>query len=400
MPPGRIGARLPDDSGSNFSAVRILIVNYEYPPLGGGGGVLSRMLVAELGRAHDVVVLTSRGLDLPRESFDDGARVIRAPVPGRSDPNKASMASLLAFPVAARRAAARSLGRWRPDVVHTFFAVPSGPAGAALARRRRAPHVLTVIGADIYDPTRRLSPDRFRPLGATVGRVVRGAEAVAAISSDIASRATALTGREGIAVIPCAAEETPLPRPDRTALGWGRSEVVVVSTARLVARKGYDVLIRAAALAPENVRLVIVGDGPQRAALETLAAETGRRVELTGSLSAAERDLRLVSADAFALASHHEGFGIAILEAMRAGIPVVATDAGGPPDFVGDGGFLVPPGDDAELADRLTRLAKDPALRERMGAAARARAADFTPPRMATRYLSLYDEARRRAGSP
>lgn len=377
--------------------MRILVVNYEYPPLGGGGGVLSRILVAELARAHEVTVLTSRGPGLPAESFDDGAHVVRVPVMGRRELSKASMSSLVSFVPSARRAGRALVGRTPVDVVHTFFAVPSGPAGAAIARSASAAHVLTVIGADVHDPTRRLSPDRFSPLRSTVSRVVRGANAVTAISRDVAQRAKRLTGRADIEVVSCAIPRPKYPRPDRASLGWRSRDFVIVTVARLVERKGLDVLIEAIGRAGAPVRLEIVGDGPERAHLETLAAAAAPdRVTFAGPLDAREKGLRLASADAFALVSQHEGFGLVYLEAMHAGIPVLAGDRGGQTDFLrGEhNALLVPPGDAGAISAAVRRLASDRAMRARLVEAATRTASSMTPETMADGYLRAYDRAR------
>ena len=372
--------------------MRILLVNYEYPPLGGGGGVLTRTLAVELAGGHSVTVLTSRGADVPFESFDDGVHVVRVPVIGRRELARASTASLLSFVPAARRAGRRLVAGASFDVVHSFFAVPSGPAGAAIAARANAPHVLTVIGADIFDPSR-LSPDRFAPLGAAVRRVVRDAEAVTAISTDIAGRATALTGRDDISVVACAVEATPVPPPDRDAVEWKDGEFVVLTIARLVARKGLETLIAAVGRAGAPVRLEVVGDGPERARLETLAAAAAPgRVRFAGSVDAEAKALRLASADAFALVSAHEGFGLVYLEAMNAGLPVIAGNAGGQTDFLryGENALLVAPGDVEACAAALRRLSEDASLRRTLAGNARTTAAAYTPGRMADEYVEVY----------
>lgn len=371
--------------------MRILLVNYEYPPLGGGGGVLTRTLARTLAHRHDVTVLTSLGPGLSPDSYDGGARIVRVPVLGRRDLSRASLPSMLSFVPAARRRAGRLLEGRSFDVVHTFFAVPTGPAGAWIARRADAPHVVTVIGADVHDPSR-LSPDSFPPLRAAVRRVVRGATAVTAISRDIAARAAELTGRGDIGVVPCGIEQPELPNRDRAALGWS-NEFVVVCVARLVRRKQIDVLARAASRV-DGVRLEIAGEGPERDAIA--AAGDASRVVLAGPLPRPAVLLRLASADAFALVSAHEGFGLVYLEAMRAGLPVVAGNVGGQTDFLEPerNALLVPPGDEAAIANALGRLQSDGELRTRLGEAARATAARYTAETMAAEYEDVYRRVR------
>jgi glycosyltransferase involved in cell wall biosynthesis len=373
--------------------VRILVVNYEYPPLGGGGGMLTQTLVTELAADHDVTVITSRGPGTLSDSYEAGARILRVPVLGRSELPRASLPSLVSFGPAARRAGARLLSGRRFDVVHAFFAVPSGPAGAALARRARAPFVLTLVGADVYDPTRSISPERFAPLRRVVRRVVEAAACVTAISTDIASRAEAITARSGIEVIPCGIPQVPLPQRRRPAGG----EVIFLTIARLVRRKALDAVVRSV---PEGAHVVVIGDGPERRALE--GAALPGRVTFTGPLGDPDKTRHLVNADAFVLASLHEGFGLVYLEAMRAGLPVIAGTTGGQTDFLRDGenALLVGAGDAAGIHDAMRRLASDDALRARLGAAGRTTAARFTARSMAQAYEAVYARVRPESPAP
>jgi glycosyltransferase involved in cell wall biosynthesis len=140
---------------------------------------------------------------------------------------------------------------------------------------------------------------------------------------------------------------------------------------------------------------VLVGDGPERGALEALAAELGvaERLVVTGWTESARR--WLPTFDAFALPSLWEGMPLVILEAMHAGLPVVASDVGSVTEAVADGetGYVVAPGDEPALRERLARLLGDPALRARLGERGRAVAAErFTAAAMARRYEAVYAE--------
>ena len=167
---------------------------------------------------------------------------------------------------------------------------------------------------------------------------------------------------------------------------------VIGSLGRLTEQKGYDLLVRALPELPEAT-LVLVGDGPERAPLEALASGLGvaERLRITGWVAEAPR--YLPTFDIFALPSRWEGMPLGILEAMHAGLPVLAVDVGSVADAVSDGdtGYLVPRDDLAAIQDRLGRLVADPALRLRMGARGRVAAREqFTDDIMARRYESIY----------
>ena len=181
----------------------------------------------------------------------------------------------------------------------------------------------------------------------------------------------------------------------RAQLGAREGDVVLLTTATLVPRKGIDVLLQALRRLDDRFRLAVAGDGPERAALEAEAA----RLALSGRVSWLGRwdavgDL-LSAADISVLPSRAEGLGIAALEAMAAGLPIVASRVGGLAEAVVDGqtGVLVAPGEPDALAAALTRVGLDPDLAARLGAAGRARIeAEFLPARMVEGYDRLYRE--------
>jgi glycosyltransferase involved in cell wall biosynthesis len=163
---------------------------------------------------------------------------------------------------------------------------------------------------------------------------------------------------------------------------------VVLSVGRLKEPKTFDTLLRALAeLDPASFRAQIVGDGPDRARLEERARGP---VELLG-----ERDdvpQLLAGSDIFVLSSASEGLPMSLLEAMAAGLPVVASAVGGVPELVGDAGLLVPPRDHQALAEAIARLIADPALRRELGAAGRRRVeTEFSLEEFRAAHVALYE---------
>jgi glycosyltransferase involved in cell wall biosynthesis len=185
-------------------------------------------------------------------------------------------------------------------------------------------------------------------------------------------------------------------RDARALLHASPDAFLVGTVGRIAAQKRHDVLIRAAALASRdvpNLKVVIVGDGELRHRMERLADGTiPGRVSFTGHR--ADVPSILPAFDLFCLSSDFEGLPFAVLEAMAMGRPIVATDVQGTGEAVRDGveGILVPPADEARLADAIVRLARDPGLAERLGANARNRfLEEFEAEKMCERTAVLYD---------
>jgi glycosyltransferase involved in cell wall biosynthesis len=267
----------------------------------------------------------------------------------------------------------RLMRRVQPDIVH-LNSSKAGIVGRIAARVARAPVcVFTVHGwsyAPYHGPLRAL----YRLLERALAPL---ASAIVCVSDH---DATAANGRA--VVIRNAVDVAAIPRAMPVA-----SAPSIVSVGRLKEPKDFATLRRALESIERNGwKAVVAGEGPQRAELE------GGPLELLG-----ERDdvpELLAVSDVFVLSSRSEGLPMSVIEAMAAGLPVVASAVGGVPELVVDGetGVLVPPGDARALASALRRLLADPELRRRMGDAGRRRAEQlFDLHRFHREHLELYE---------
>ncbi len=183
---------------------------------------------------------------------------------------------------------------------------------------------------------------------------------------------------------------------DDASLADPRAAGGFIMVARTDVAKDHRSALRAFALARTSMRFTFVGDGTDESAFFTRAQEwagsAASRIELLGGRS--DVAALLARSSVFVLASHYEGLPLSILEAMRGGLPIIASKVGGVPELVVDGvtGRLVPPGDHEALAAAMTELAGDPALRQRMGRASRERfETRFSMDRLRDRVGAVYD---------
>jgi glycosyltransferase involved in cell wall biosynthesis len=310
----------------------------------------------------------------------------------------ATIVSLLSFYPAGIQLGRQLVRRYSYDVVNTWFAIPSGPTGVHVARYGRLPHVVSIIGGDIYDPSKWYSPHRNPVLGGVVRSVLNSADRHTAISTDVARRARELHGfQRPIDVIPLGINPPSFTPCSRDALGLEPHKKYVVSVGRLVRRKNYPALIQAVkALDRQDVELLIVGDGPEREHLKQLATSlgVGEQVQFRGFVTEEVKFQLLSNSDLFALPSFHEGFGLVYLEAMSCGLPVIASTDGGQNDFLVDGetGFLIGPDDADGLKAAIKKLLKEPPC----SIASTKRAQEHSVSRTAASYERLLEASRHR----
>jgi teichuronic acid biosynthesis glycosyltransferase TuaC len=373
------------DAGAD---VRVLVLHRLVPPR-------SSLAGGPAGVGSSLAGLFSE----PRKQLRDGLPVTF--VPYFSPPRQRSYASWGTWAAPTLGLALRRLHRVYPfDLVHAHNAVPAGDAVRHLlgdhgssALHLSTPLVVSVHGGDVFYTARRDTAG-----AAAVARGLRAAQLVLANSQGVAELARANGARQTTVVHLGAAVARA--QPTRTKLAGP----TLVTVAHLIARKRHADVLRALAVLGARhptLRYVIVGEGPERPALEGLAARLGisERVEFTGQLPPEQAIERLRSCTVFVMPSTEEAFGVAYIEAMAAGVTAIGCRGEPGPEEIaaaGDGLVLVPPGDIERLSQRLDELLSDPhRLRE---AAQRARAtvaANFTWERCGRQTLAAYEDVLR-----
>ncbi len=349
--------------------------------LGGSGVVASELAAGLAARGHRVHVIASAP---PSRPLPDDPRLAFHRVPATSHP----VLGQPLYGLALAETLVEVCRRHALDVLHVHYAVPHAASAhlACATLGAAAPRVVTTLhGSDVtsYGLAQRYDAvTRFAVLasdGITVPSEFLRAEARTCLDLGADAAITVIPNSVDTRRFAPVATRDPscFDRWFASPAGAGGGPVLVhVSNFRAVKRVAdlIEVLARVRRSLP--ARLVLVGDGPERAAVEDLAraggvadavAFVGPRPDVAGELP---------HADAFLLPSVTESFGVAALEAMSAGVPVVAYRVGGLPDVVGDAGVLVEPFDVGAFADATLAIVADPPRRAALGAAARARAVE------------------------
>ena len=359
--------------------MRVLAFSDVAAPEGGGG--VERTLEEIYGRiarrgGAEIHLVTLGGSDLPRAERHNGITVHRA----SRLPLERITGAQAALSSAVWRLGFRLAARLRPDVIHAhtlFF--HSSLVAAAVSRWRRTPLVLTVhVGsmAALPQPYRAAVALYERSLGRLL---LRSARRIICVSDDVRDHVIALGADAGrVTMIPNGVDSGRFATAERD----GSGVPLLVSVGRLIFNKGQHFLIEAAdRLHQEGARfqVVIAGGGPVEQQLHDDVWRRGLEgiVSLPGDEPHVER--LLASADAFVRPSLSEGMSLAVLEAVAAGLPVIASDVSGMRALIEDGvsGLIVRPGDVDALTAALRRIIAGRDLRVAMGEAARVRAAGY-----------------------
>ncbi|MCG6872499.1 MAG: glycosyltransferase family 4 protein [Gammaproteobacteria bacterium] len=378
--------------------MRILFCNYEYPPLGGGGGVINAMVAEELARDHYVGVVTSQAADLPRYQVLENVHVLRVPVLGRSQQAVASFPSMASFIPQAMRLGLPWARQQHFDILNTHFVLPTGPAGQYLANHLDIPNVLFVHGGDLYDPSKRMSPHRHWILRLVIRHLLgKAAHVIGQSNNTLDNLARFYRDDVATTLIPLAIREPPKAATTRADHDLAAEDFVLITVGRLIPRKAIDQLVGIiASLGDPRIKLLVIGSGPLAEPLSAQAAAAGiaDQVRFAGQVGEEEKFDLLALADAYVSTSQHEGFGIVFLEAMASGLPVICYGHGGQTDFLVDGrtGFLPSLNEQDAFAARVRELASDPKLVQGMADFNRKLARDFYIDRCAARHLAVFEK--------
>jgi glycosyltransferase involved in cell wall biosynthesis len=358
--------------------MRILLVSYEYPPVGGGaataGGAIAKALT-ELG--HRIIVLTGRFKGLPPRCEDQGIIIHRIPsLRRRMDRSHVlEMASFLAAGLMFVPTIART---HRVDGAIVFFSMPCGPIGLLGRWICGLPYIISLRGGDVpgAEPSLDFLHRFLRPIRRTI---LKNSIAIVANSNGLRKMAETADPFP-VQVIPNGVDtEFFTPPPSKPARNNNVLRILFVG--RFRQQKNLPFLFRQLArLPPTAFELHLVGDGPEKQRLEGLARKLAIASAVTwhGWISPGALPQIYQSADCLVNPSLYEGMSNVVLEAMACGVPVIASRVPGNDELVldGDTGFLFDLREPAALVSALAQLC-DAGLRRRMGTSARNRAVNF-----------------------
>lgn len=375
-------------------ALRLLMVSYEFPPLGGGTGNAVFHVLRELARISgaEIDLLTSEGQGPPPDgageapAAPESVAVHRVRI-AKSARHRWTAREIALWTAGALRAARRLARERRYDLCHCWSGWPSGLVGYSI--RRRVPYLVALRGSDVpgYNPRLHLlDPLVFRRVARAVWGGARARTCVSRSLAELARRTDPAFSAEMIGNGVDARRFRPGERSPRFA---------VLYVGRLIERKGLGDLVEAFASVRakmESARLEIVGEGPERARLGRIVRRLGveESVAFRGALDGAELEAVYRQASVFVLPALAEAMSNAALEAMASGLPLVTTPTG-TAEILDGNGIVVEPGAPSSIARALLRYVDDEELRRRHALRSRAIAETLTWEKTAREYLNLYD---------
>lgn len=367
--------------------MRVLFLNYEYPPLGGGAANATKYLLAEFAKRNDVEVdlITSSVSGYKIEDFSANVRIHFLDIGKNGDLHYQSQIDLLRYSWKAYWYSKKIMREKKYDICHAFFGIPCG----FIAMKLGLPYIVSLRGSDVpfYN-------ERFKLLDVLLfkrlsGKIWRKAKKVVANSSGLRDLAHESHPDVVIEVISNGVDiEEFSPKNIRRFMNDGRLKLI--SVGRLIPRKGFDTVIFGLKNI-QNVKLTIVGEGPEKERLQKLASDLGVDVDFRGAVLHDEIVEEYHKNDVFVLASKNEGMSNAMLEAIASGLPILTTLTGGVEELqnVSKDGFFI---FDSEknLSEIVELLRRKPELLEKSSVSNLSASKDFSWSAGLDAYLALY----------
>jgi glycosyltransferase involved in cell wall biosynthesis len=374
--------------------MRVLMLNNEFPPLGGGTGTVNRALLQRFAQVPGLeidLITSALGKRPEEERFAEHIRILKVPVKNQNIHHSTSR-ELLTYTARALPFALKRHRVYPYDFCFAWSAVPAGGVALVLRRLAGLRYLLRVCGPDIPGFEQRYAV-LYPFLSPVIRAVWHGASIVVAKCQREVEMIRAVDGRVEVSLVANGVDLATF-RPADAIPDNGPLRLLCV--ARLIERKGQHHLIEAVKRLTKSgidVTLDLVGTGDAKPAneVQVQALEIGDRVRFVGYIRREEIAAHYAAAHVFVLPSYNEGMSVATLEAMAAGLPVVVTRTGGA-ELVKEGvnGFTFEWADVDALTICLRRLATNRSLARQLGAASRARAGDFSWDAAVQRYLDMF----------
>lgn len=362
--------------------MKILFLNYEYPPLGGGAANATAYLLSEWSQDEAVEVhLVTSGIGQQFEETKIGNNVFVHRLPIGKNPNNLhhqSLLDLVTYSVKAWWFGRRLIKKEHFNVTLAFFGVPCGFLALLLKWEYSVPYAVALRGSDVPGYSRKYTW-LYPILSPLIGWIWKQAVAVIPNSRGLAELAKKSLPQQEFTVIENGVDTKQF-FPD-TSKRPSSEFILTPGASRITERKGLDYLIEAVALlAPEypELRLKIMGDGNARPKLEALVKEKGleEKVKFLGRIPREETAPYYQEASLFVMPSLNEGMSNAMLEALASGLPIVSTPTGGAAELISEGknGILIEEKSAESIAAAIEIFLKDNQLVAQYGTESRTRA--------------------------
>lgn len=368
---------------------RILLLNYEFPPLGGGASPMSydlaRLLVEKNRYEIDVVTMGFQQLPHLSEPIA-GLRIYRVPCL-RQHKETCQPHEQITYLVSGYKKCQELLKENTYTVCHTHFMIPTGILAWVLKKQFNLPYVVTSHGSDVpgFNPDRFTFLHRFtKPLLNTIAKEARHIVAPSHYLADLLRKVLGTKYHNKIIYIPNSIDVKKF-KPKK------KSQYILM-TGRLLPRKGFQDVLKIMPQLPDHIPLHIVGDGPMRSELEKMAEKIVNSIFFHGWLdnTSSHYQTLLQEAAMYCMLSERENASIALLEAMAAGCAIICSDSAGVKETIGDTGIIIRNHDTQALASHLIKLINNEALRSELGEKAHTRATNvFSTNKMLASYNSI-----------
>ncbi len=354
--------------------VRVLVLTYEYPPIGGGGGRVAREIARRLSKQNfEFHIITAHWGNLPRFERENGIYLYRVRS-ARRYPDRCSILEMGIYLISSAIFCIHAISSIRPHLVHVHFAVPSGPLGFLLKKFHDIPYLITLHGGDVPGFLPEETNHIFRALYPITIPIWKKADCIIAVSESLKNLAEHAYPGIPVLVIPNGVRIPSVSFQERPE----KEKIRILFVGRLSKQKNpilfieaVNNLLRIDVNLKNKIEVLMIGDGNLRRVVEQYREKFGLSdiIKITGWMEDGKVDEIMWHSDILVNTSCIEGFSLAVLQAMALGLAVVATDVPGNREVIrhGSTGWLTSPGSATDLANAIYNLIIDKNLRNELG---------------------------------